>query len=408
MKLSIISPVYYKTNKYVDELYQSLLEQTDNDWELIILLSTRGEVSNKVREDNRVKVYDDTLENNKIGRLKRKCCEYASGDIIIELDSDDMLTPTAVEDVKKAFENEDIHFVYSNSAEFNTNTWEPRTYNKWFGWRTRDFFYKDKKLLENISFPPMATTMFRIEWAPNHLRAWRKTSYFDLGGHDDELPSGDDHDLICKFYIKYGDKGFKWLDKCLYLYRLHNENYSVTDNKEVQSIVAQNYQKYSREITNKWCDTYNLRKIDIGGYRPVRNYEIVQMNELHNIPDNSVGVIKCFEQIQYYDNVVEIMENFYRILTHGGILYLEVPSTNCEMAFANPLHKSFWNNSSSLYYTEKMFADNINFKGRFQNWLTREVYPTTAHRQLNYKIIQYDFVAIKNGVILPNKQWEVK
>ncbi len=407
LKTSIFSPLYWKTNPYFEEMYNSLTEQTIQDWELIVLLSNGGKVPEKIAKDKRVKIIQDTEENNNIGRLKRVCCDAATNDILVELDADDMLTPDALEEITKAFQDDDVHFAYSNCAEFFDKTWEPRVYGENWGWRNRPFHYKGHDLLEQFSFPPMATTMWRVEWAPNHVRAWRKSSYYEVGGHDPDIPNGDDHELICRTYIKYGDKGFHWINKCLYLYRVHDSNHCMVDNSTVQDVVLQNYFKYSRQIATKWARDNDLKTVDLGGRGEIWDgYNPITLDNLYDLEPNSVGVIKCHEFLQYVPNPIEVMEKIWEVLAHGGILFLEVPSTESNEAFGNPKHKSYWNGTSCKFYSQKMFAEEIGFKGKFQEWRNATFYPSQYHEDNNILITQMDLVAIKKDKpILPGPQW---
>ena len=407
LKASITTPHYWKTNPYFEELYDSLLEQTIDDWELVVLLSHGGKVSDRVKKDKRVKILEDTGEDNNIGRLKRICNDAASNDILIEVDADDMLTPTAIEDILKAFEDKSAHFVYSNSAAFYDGTWEPMTYSSYWGWSSRPFTWKGYNLREQISFPPSATALWRIEWAPNHVRSWRKSSYEKVGGHDPSIANGDDHELMCRFYLEYGDKGFKWIDKCLYLYRLHNNNHCVVDNSTVQDTVLKNYFKYSRPIAIKWAKDHNLKLIDVS--KEAEDWELfekVSLEDIDKLKNDSVGVLKLHNTIQESDEPIKTMGKIWDKLCHGGILFLEVPSTECNDALANPLNKSYWNSESSKYYTRKRYAEKIGFKGKFQEWRNATFYPTNWHKDERWLITQVDMVAIKkNKPTLPGPQW---
>ena len=407
LKASITSPLYWKTNPYFEDLYDSLLEQTAQDWELIVLLSNGGKVSDRIKKDKRVKIFEDVGEDNNIGRLKKVCNDLASNEVLIEVDADDMLTPTAVEEIIKAFEDESVHFVYSNCAEFFDGTWETRTYGAYWGWSNRPFKWKGKELLEQFSFPPTASSFWRIEWAPNHVRAWRKSSYNKIGGHDPSIANGDDHDLMCRFFLEYGDKGFHWINKCLYLYRVHGNNHCIVDNKTVQDTVLNNYFKYSRPIAVKWAVDNNLRLIDISKEADDwDSFEKLTLEDLDNINSDTVGVFKIHNVLQEEKEPIKIMEKIWDKLTHGGILFLEVPSTECNEALANPLNKSYWNSESAKYYTLKSYADKIGFKGKFQEWRNATFYPTQKHKEDNILITQIDLVAIKkDNPTLPGPQW---
>lgn len=404
--MSVITPVYSKSNEFVNDLYTSLKEQEFEEWEWVVLLNNGGKLNQEILSDNRVRVIHEDIKG--IGALKKKLSELSKSEFIVEVDSDDMLTKDALKEIYDSFKDKNTQFIYSNSAEFFDKTWQNNTYGPYWGWTTKPFKWKNKDLLETISFIPTASSIWRIEWAPNHVRAWRKKSYFKIGGHDVTLPSGDDHDLICRFYLEYGPSSFKWINKCLYLYRRHEHNYSVTDNSEVQEVVLNNYFKYSRDIAVKWTKDNDFSLIDFGGKGDVwKDFKKINtIDELKKIKTNSVGTLKCHKFLQYFNNPIEILEECWRVLAHGGVFFLEVPSTECNHAFANPLHKSFWNRESAKFYTEKRYADEINFKGKFQCWRNETFYINDDDRNKGILTTQIDLVAIKkDSPILPGPQW---
>ncbi|MFT4261084.1 MAG: glycosyltransferase family 2 protein [Candidatus Woesearchaeota archaeon] len=407
-KISIISPVYYKSNPYIQQTYDSLKNQTIQEWEWLILLNNGGKISDEIAKDKRVKILTEIGKDNNIGRLKKKLSLKATSEIIVELDADDMLTPNALQEIIQAFKDKKTHFAYSNTVEFFNDTWKPRTYDSYWGWKTKPFKYQDKELLETIAFPIYATTIMRIEWAPNHVRAWRKKSYQQIRGHNEELPSGDDHELMCKFFLEFGEQGFKWIKKPLYLYRVHDNNHSIVNNDEVQDIVQTNYFNYSRKIAVKWAQDKKLRLIDMSvDSEDWMDFEKININDLKKIKTNSVGVIKAHNILEKCTDPIKTMQELWRILDHGGLLFLEVVSSDCKHAFANPLNKSFWNEESTKFYTQKFFAEKIGFKGKFQSWRNETFYPTDWHKENDYLITQVDLCAIKKQTpILPGPQWQ--
>lgn len=406
-KVSYISPVYYKSNPYVQQTYESLKKQNNQAWEWLILLNNGGDVSEEIKKDPQVKIFEDSDKDQNIGRLKKFLSLNANAPIVAELDADDMLTKDATDEIINAFKDEKIVFAYSNTVEFHEGSWAPRTYGEYWGWKTRPFNYEGKELKETLAFKPIATSIWRIEWAPNHVRSWKKEAYQKIGGHDESLPSGDDHDLICRFYLEYGEKSFKHIDKGIYLYRVHDGNHSIVFNYEVQDVVQKNYFNYSRNIAVKWSDGQNLRKIDLSkNSQEWDSFEKLELKDIKEIKSDTVGVIKAHNTFQEHPNPIELMEEIWRILAHGGILFLEVISTESKEAFANPLNKSYWNSNSIKYYTQKSFADQIGFKGKFQEWRNETFYPTKNHEENEQLIVQADLSAIKKETpIIPGAQW---
>jgi glycosyltransferase involved in cell wall biosynthesis len=94
--ISVFTPT--NNDKYLLRAYKSLLSQTYQDWEWVVL--TNGDVSVPEFSDDRVKVFH-TEETGMVGTLKRLACSYCTGEYLVELDHDDELTPDCLEEISK-------------------------------------------------------------------------------------------------------------------------------------------------------------------------------------------------------------------------------------------------------------------------------------------------------------------
>lgn len=407
--ISIITPVYHKSLPYLAETYDSLLKQTYSDWEWVTVLNNGGTIPEEISKDPRVKIFtveDDDPEHNRIGRLKGFACSKATGDIFVELDSDDILTPTALEQIHNAFKDPKVAMVYSNSASFQHGTWESPKFGEEYGWKSRPYFYKEYQLNEMVAWPVSAHMMRAIFWAPDHVRAWRAGAYKAIGGHNPDIKTGDDHELCCRLYIQYGVEGFKHIDECLYLYRLHGENACVTHNAEVIAQNNQNYLDYSRNIMLRWANDNKLLKVDLGGrinawkdFITVDLFDAditADLNKPWPFEDNSVGIIRASHLFEHLKDPIHTMNEAFRVLAPGGWLLIEVPSTDGRGAFQDPTHVSFWNENSIWYYTNRNFSRFIpSFNGRFQNSRTVTYFPSEFERVHNMAVVQADLIAVK-------------
>lgn len=414
--ISIITPTHKTSSPYLPEAYDSVVAQTHTDWEWVIVTNAGGSVPPNIENDARVNVYpieDDFSscpegqERNSIGRLKKFAAQQAKGDIIVELDADDLLTPNALESIHAAFEDNGVAMVYSNSADFRNNTWESEGYSDYWGWRNRPFFYQGHELKEMIAWPPSVHMMRMIFWAPNHVRAWRTAAYWKVEGHSD-MPLADDHDLCCRLYIQYGAAGFRHIDECLYLYRTHDHNSCRVFNDGVQEGTLANYLKYSRQMIIRWVKDEGLRLLDLGGRFDARSgFETVDLLDADIITDleqrwpfedNSVGVIRASHIFEHLHDPVHTMNEAFRVLAPGGWLLIEVPSTDGRGAFQDPTHVTFWNENSMWYYTDKRYSRYIQpaYTGRFQVSRVVTYFPTDFEKLHNIPIVQADLIALKH------------
>jgi O-antigen biosynthesis protein len=411
--ISVFTPFHKTDTKFLKEAYESLLAQTYTDWEWVILLNGEArfyDIEELIRDAGGRINFAQAEDISSIGHLKKICCEMAKGSIYCEMDYDDILTPNCLQEIHDAFQDESIQMVYSNACEFHDGTWEPNSYSSYWGWKQRDFEYKGHKLIEMISFPPEPQSFRRIEWSPNHVRAWRTSAYNEIGGHDAKLKVGDDHDLCCRFFVKYGAKGIKHIDKCLYLQRVHDQNNTKLLNAEIQSQTALNQVKYSQAMADKWAEDNNLLKLDLGGrfdtrkgYKSVDLLDcdiVADLNGVWPFEDNSVGVIKASHVFEHLTDSINTMNEAYRVLAPGGMMFIELPSTDGRGSFQDPTHvHSFWNSNSFWYYCNESHARFIRpmYKGRFQCTRVVNFFPSEFEKMHNIVILQADLIALKEG-----------
>jgi len=410
MLLSIFTPLPPSHGRYVEEAYDSLCHQTYKNWEWVLVPNLGASIPDVIATDERVKVYPFTGEPeadgyHKIGALKKFACGRCHGGVFVELDADDLLTPNALESIHEHITRPGVQFVYSNSAKFDED-WQSGKYGEYWGWRSRTFDWKGHELNEMIAWPPGPQMMRRVEWAPNHVRAWRASAYRALGGHNEELAMGDDHELCCRTFTTYGAAGMKHIDECLYLYRVHGDNNCVTRNRLVQAQTHQNYLDYILPMAMRWAEDEGLRGLDLGsrfgGVEGLETVDLfgadlnVDLNHKWPFADDSVGVIRASHIFEHLNDPIQTMNNAYRALAPGGFLFCEVPSTDGRGAFQDPTHVSFWNENSFWYYTRSQQANYIpRFKGRFQASLLNTYFPSEWWKKHDIPVVRADLIALK-------------
>lgn len=396
MKITVFTPIHRLDSQSLNELYESLKNQTYKNFEWLILLNgpilydaAALDSLNKMVASSEftVRILTTYTQNN-IGALKAECCEKATGDILVEVDYDDILTPDALEEIAKAFENEAVQFVYSNSWDFLPDGSTSTPFGAQYGWRTKSYQGNNTQM---VAFPALPQYLRRIEWAPNHVRSFRKSGYEAVGGYDKSIAVGDDHELICRFYREFGQRGFYHINEVLYHYRIHPENTSNGRNRnaEIQKQVDVNYQLHAEAMFKKWATDEGLLCLDLGGrfncpdgYASVdlldANY-VVDLTKPWPFADDSVGVLRAYHLLEHLPDTIHFFNEAYRVLAPGGVLLIEVPSTNGKGAFSDPTHIRFFNDLSFEYFTNQQYARFIQpqFKGKFQksrvleyNWNT--------------------------------------
>jgi len=374
---------------YLKELYDSIKEQSFDEW-VIITNNTKVEIP-EILNDSRVKIFEENTITDNVGALKRIACFKCTGDILVELDHDDLLTDGAVDEIRKAFEDKEVGFVYSNSANFKGDFESVEKYGSYYGWIHRDYIHKGHTLYEHVAFTPVPSSVSKIWYAPNHVRAWRTEVYKQVGGHNPELQILDDGELIMRTYLI---TKFKHIDKCLYLYRIstNGSNTWLKKNREIQEGVYPLYDKFIYKLVRRWAEVHNLLKIDLGGrFSCPEHFQSVDingnpdykmnLNERWTFKDNSVGVLRAHDVIEHLKDPIHFMKEAYRVLAPGGYLMIQVPSTDGRGAFQDPTHISFWNENSFWYYTRAEQAKYIDTPVRFQAMRLTTGYPSKWHQE---------------------------
>ena len=97
MKFSLITPEHNPKNVFnLLELFESIKAQTYTNWEWILYLNgpcTPEHIPDEIRNHHQIVLHVCEEINSNIGFLKNKAFNLGTGDILVELDHDDIITP---------------------------------------------------------------------------------------------------------------------------------------------------------------------------------------------------------------------------------------------------------------------------------------------------------------------------
>lgn len=411
-KISIITPEHSKENiPFLLELYNSLLEQTYDNWEWVLYVNGECKISDipkKIRDNLKVKIVKG-ISSYKIGYIKNKAFFLGKGDILVEVDHDDFLAPECLEELNSAFQDPDVGFVYSDCVLYDMRGEKSKIpWREDNGWKYEWVEYNDEKYIRHYSFPPSSRSLSFIWYSPDHVRAWRKSVYHDIGGHNCELSVCDDHELLIRSYLQ---TKFYHIPKPLYYYRYlppGQKNTQTIRNEQIQKDTVQLSYKYAQQLAERDADLSGLMKIDLGGglfpragYTTVDQQDadiVCDLNEGIPLPDNSVGVINASHIIEHLKDPIKTMSEIHRVLCDGGWAFIEVPSTDGRGAWQDPTHVSFWNENSFWYYTRKEKAQFIrNTTIRFQEFRLE-----TNWWENNIAVVNVWLCAVKSDKLRPH------
>lgn len=410
LKFSIITPEHDPENiPFLMELFETVCAQTHTNWEWILYLNnkcTPDFVPDDIKNHPQVVLYHAFTENNNVGLIKKQAFECGTGDVLVEVDHDDLITPDCLEKLNIAYQDDTVGFVYSDGAILHMED-KFIPFSEAHGWTHRPFQWKDKQLTAMYSFEPSSHSLSYIWYAPDHVRTWRKSVYQEVGGHNPELSICDDHELCIRTYL--ATKMVR-IPEVLYIYRITGNNTFLERNAAIQIKTKELCNQYARQLAEKDARDKGLLCVDIGGgLNPYPGYTTVDIREtadhvadLNNgipLPDNSVGVLNASHIIEHLHDKTKTMAEIHRVLAPGGWAFIEVPSTDGRGAFQDPTHVSYWNENSFMYYTQKYMADFIdNDSIRFQEYRRETYYPNEWMKSINVLVTTAWLVAVKDGM----------
>jgi len=257
--VSVYTPTY-NTGDFLRDTYQSLRDQSYPNWEWVIvddnsMDGTWERLVGIASEDHRVRPYRST-GMGKIGAVKDTATRLCRGVYLVELDHDDMLTDTALEEVKNAFDAApEVGMVYSNCAAFFQDGTAHHYRGEFWEKRYRKTQYRGKMYDECINpdiyerFGPAYWQQFGwfLMVGPHHLRAYRADLLRQFGGYNPNLPVADDWDVYVRFFLC---SKCKHIDKMLYLYRFLDDfsNTTFSWNKKIQDHLELGRSHYAKEF----------------------------------------------------------------------------------------------------------------------------------------------------------------
>jgi len=235
-KISIFTPVH-KINKYFEYCVESILNQTYENWEWVVLdnsmdketpnvieyfinykIKQRGiDRNNTIFDKIKVYIYNiERKEDRNIGNLKSTVANLCTGDLLLEMDYDDILIDDALLAVAQSYNNNpEYSWYYSDhiNMQFEENGCYSRNGNFIDTIQLNDILPTEKyalgemkkkcidKTMKVFAIPYFGYPEFEALVLPLKIKIWNRTFYHTIGGFDNSLPYEDDNELILRSYI---------------------------------------------------------------------------------------------------------------------------------------------------------------------------------------------------------------
>ncbi len=255
-KISIIIPIY-KAEKYLKTCLDSVINQTYDDLEIILVNDGSPDDSGKICEeyskiDNRIIVCHK--ENGGVSSARNKGLELASGEYIIFVDADDYLDKRTVSEVIKNKDKDTDLLIYG------VNKFDELGLVK-FG------RYKE----ENINIDKFANNYWRLKRDIDLNSLWNKLYHkkiIDINRirFDESVKIGEDLCFNMLYFVHC--KNIKVIDKYLYNYRISDE-----------SAMAKYSENLFKQLINQYVNQNNMIK-KLGSREIEKDRYVVGFNDL--------------------------------------------------------------------------------------------------------------------------------
>ncbi|KHD38315.1 glycosyl transferase [Clostridium acetobutylicum] len=216
-KVSIVMPVY-NSERYLAEAIESILDQTYNDFEFIIVDDGSTDesyniISSYANKDNRIIVI--SREHRGLVDSLNEGINIARGKYIARMDADDISINNRIE---KQFEflelNKDVDILGTRIEAFGDIDEKQKTiYNSAFSIKF------DSQNIEQVFLTSCAI--------PHPSVMFKKDSIVKLRGYRKEYDTAEDYDLWLRA-IRNGYKIVR-MDECLIKYRVHNKSKTAVE-----------------------------------------------------------------------------------------------------------------------------------------------------------------------------------
>lgn len=188
--VSILIPTY-NSSMTLQPLLESIGQQTYLRWEIIVVDNDSKDDTTEIAKRYTEKVY---IKGPERSAQRNYAASMSSGEILIVMDSDMVLTPHVVEEVVAVFEtNNQKHALIIPEESFGVGFWSAC------------------KKLERSFY-------VGVSWM-EAARAFRRTIFEELGGYDEANTGTEDYDLPHRLEEKYGPESIGRINALI----MHNE-----------------------------------------------------------------------------------------------------------------------------------------------------------------------------------------
>lgn len=271
-RISVVMSVY-NGEKYLEEAIQSILRQTYQDFEFIIVNDCSTDKTSEILKsfkDSRIKVINNP-ENMGLTKSLNKGVKNAKGKYIARMDADDISLPHRFEtQIKFLEENPEYALVGSSFYQIDDT-------GKTVFWTK--VLIRDAEIRRDLK---------RQNWFGHGSVLIRKSAFIECNGYDEDFKYAQDYDLWLRISERFKIAN---IEEPLYCWRLSTDGITITKKKEQQycADLAVSTAKKRDNLVSVILPTYNRPEMLKEAVSSVfdqtyQNFEIIIIN------DNGVDV----------------------------------------------------------------------------------------------------------------------
>jgi len=258
--VSVFTPTY-KTGDKLSRPFNSLRKQTYDNWEWVCFddspdNKTFNQINELSKKEHRISLYKSNKNCGNIGEMKYRACALAKGDILVELDHDDELMSNALELIVDAFKKyPEAGFAYTDWAELFDNG-IPALYGNGFAFGYGSYRkeihngYGELNVCQSLNINPK--TVRHLVGLPNHIRAWKRDLYNEIGGYSRNCIVADDYELLLRTFLHTKMIKIPKLGYIQYYQTKGIKNTQDYRRREIQRHMNFILRKYDNEIHNRF------------------------------------------------------------------------------------------------------------------------------------------------------------
>ena len=276
-KLVSIIMTCHNGEAFLDEAVRSIINQTYLNWELIFYDNYSDDKSREILssfKEKRIK-YFKTDELVNLGTVRNLAYSKCNGSFICFLDVDDYWSEEKLEKQIRKFElNNKTDVVYSNFFRIEKDKVNKNKMDLYKGFLLKEIM---KSYFEGSPLTPWLTLMI-------------KKSSMDKLDHSFDIKThiSSDFDLIIRL-AEFSN--FDYVEECLAYYRLHENNESKNNNKEVDDLVYIIWKHQKNKILNKlFFYRYFALKIYFK-YLIFKKFQLIDFKEIYIVRNFTTMII---------------------------------------------------------------------------------------------------------------------